>query len=81
MITQSKKAKGVVIKALLTLPLFALLLFTNCKSNGQDKTSSAEQTVKTEIPAATGNTITFKLSDGTYLSVPEPFEINVDGQQ
>ena len=81
MITQSKKAKGVVIKALLTLPLFALLLFANCKSNGQDKTSSSEQTVKTETPAATGNIITFKLSDGTYLSVPEPFEINVDGQQ
>jgi len=81
MITQSKKAKGVVIKALLTLPLFALLLFANCQSNGQEKTSSSEQTVKTETPAATGNTITFKLSDGTYLSVPEPFEINVDGQQ
>ena len=81
MITQSKKAKGVVIKALLTLPLFALLLFANCKSNGQDKTSSSEQTVKTETLAATGNIITFKLSDGTYLSVPEPFEINVDGQQ
>ena len=81
MITQSKKAKGVVIKALLTLPLFALLLFANCKSNGQDKTSSSEQTVKTETPAAIGNTITFKLSDGTYLSIPEPFEINVDGQQ
>lgn len=81
MITQNKKAKGVVIKALLTLPLFALLLFANCKSNGQEKTSSSEQTVKTETPAATGNTITFKLSDGTYLSVPEPFEINVDGQQ
>lgn len=81
MITQSKKAKGVVIKALLTIPLFALLLFANCKSNGQEKKSSSEQTVKTETPAATGNTITFKLSDGTYLSVPEPFEINVDGQQ
>ena len=36
MITQSKKAKGVVIKALLTLPLFALLLFANCKSNGNN---------------------------------------------
>ena len=81
MITQSKKAKGVVIKVLLTIPLFALLLFANCKSNGQEKKSSSEQTVKTETPAATGNTITFKLSDGTYLSVPEPFEINVDGQQ
>ena len=81
MISQSKKAKGIVIKVLLTLPLFALLLFANCKSNGQDKTSSEEKTAKTETPAATGNTITFKLSDGTYLSVPEPFEINVDGQQ
>jgi TonB family protein len=81
MITQNKKAKGVIVKALLTLPVFALLLFANCKSNGQEKTSSSEQTVKTETPVATGNTITFKLSDGTYLSVPEPFEINVDGQQ
>lgn len=81
MITQSKKAKGVVIKALLTLPLFALLLFANCQSNGQEKTSSSEQTVKTETPAATGNTITFKMSDGTYLTVPHPFEFNMDGQQ
>ena len=55
MITQSKKAKGVVIKALLTLPLFALLLFANCKSNGNDKpadqkdvTTAATETVETQ---------------------------------
>ncbi|MBR4837394.1 MAG: M56 family metallopeptidase [Bacteroidales bacterium] len=83
MITQSKKAKGVVIKALLTLPLFALLLFANCKSNGQEKASAekAETTTENENPAKVENVITFKLSDGTYLSVPEPFEINVDGTQ
>lgn len=81
MITQNKKAKGVVIKALLTLPLFALLLFANCKSNGQEKTSSVEQTVETENPVEAGETVTFKLSDGTYLSVPHPFEIHIEGQQ
>ena len=46
MITQNKKAKGVVIKALLTLPLFALLLFANCKSNDNNK-NSANNTVET----------------------------------
>lgn len=81
MITQNKKAKGVVIKALLTLPVFALLLFANCKSNGQEKTSSVEQTVETENPMEAGETVTFKLSDGTYLSVPHPFEIHIEGQQ
>ena len=54
MITQSKKAKGVVIKALLTLPLFALLLFANCKSNVNEKSSenkAAEATEVVESPA------------------------------
>ncbi len=81
MITQNKKAKGVIVKALLTLPVFALLLFANCKSNGQEKTSSVEQTVETENPVEAGETVTFKLSDGTYLSVPHPFEIHIEGQQ
>ena len=59
MITQNKKAKGVVIKALLTLPLFALLLFANCKSNGNDKPAEkkvveATKTVEqTTTPAVT----------------------------
>ena len=48
MITQSKKAKGVVIKALLTLPLFALLLFANCKSNGNDKSAEKKAVEATE---------------------------------
>ena len=48
MITQSKKAKGVVIKALLTLPLFALLLFANCKSNVNEKSSENKATEATE---------------------------------
>ena len=81
MITQNKKAKGVIVKALLTLPVFALLVFANCKSNGQEKTSSVEQTVETENPVEAGETVTFKLSDGTYLSVPHPFEIHIEGQQ
>ena len=54
MITQSKKAKGVVIKALLTLPLFALLLFANCKSNVNDKAPEnnvVEATEKIETQA------------------------------
>ena len=48
MITQNKKAKGVVIKALLTLPLFALLLFANCKSNGNDKSVEKKAVEATE---------------------------------
>ena len=48
MITQSKKAKGVVIKALLTLPLFALLLFANCKSNGNEKPADKKAVEATE---------------------------------
>ena len=53
MITQSKKAKGVVIKALLTLPLFALLLFANCKSNEQEGTSEKKVADATENIEAT----------------------------
>ena len=48
MITQSKKAKGVVIKALLTLPLFALLLFANCKSNDNNKNADNKAVEATE---------------------------------
>ena len=48
MITQSKKAKGVVIKALLTLPLFALLLFANCKSNVNEKAAENKNVEATE---------------------------------
>jgi TonB family protein len=48
MITQNKKAKGVVIKALLTLPLFALLLFANCKSNGNEKPAEKKAVEATE---------------------------------
>jgi len=57
MITQSKKTKGVVIKALLTLPLFALLLFANCKSNGNNtsekNTVDAPENVGTQVAKAT----------------------------
>jgi TonB family protein len=54
MITQSKKAKGVVIKALLTLPLFALLLFANCKSNG-NTTPKEEKAAVAEAQATPQN--------------------------
>ena len=67
MITQSKKAKGVVIKALLTLPLFALLLFANCKSNGQNKVEKESLT-------------TIKLGEESYVSFADPMEISFDGQ-
>ena len=77
MITQSKKAKGVVIKALLTLPLFALLLFANCKSNGQEK-ASAE---KTETTTENENLVTIKLGEESYLSFNNPMEINFDGEE
>ena len=77
MITQSKKAKGVVIKALLTLPLFALLLFANCKSNGQEK-ASAE---KAETTTENENLVTIKLGEDSYLSFNNPMEINFDGQE
>ncbi|MBQ6083063.1 MAG: M56 family metallopeptidase [Bacteroidales bacterium] len=77
MITQSKKAKGVVIKALLTLPLFALLLFANCKSNGQEK-ASAE---KAETPMENENLVTIKLGEESYLSFNNPMEINFDGTE
>ena len=57
MITQSKKTKGVVIKALLTIPLFALLLFANCKSNGNNtsekNTVDAPENVGTQVAKAT----------------------------
>ena len=74
MITQSKKAKGVVIKALLTLPLFALLLFANCTSNGQSKATS-EQT------AGNKEMTTIKLSEESYISFPNPMPVTIDGKE
>jgi|GEM_PF-716586 len=67
MITQSKKAKGVVIKALLTLPLFALLLFANCKSNGQNNVANESRT-------------TIKIGEESYVSFADPMEISLDGK-
>lgn len=74
MITQNKKAKGVVIKALLTLPVFALLLFANCQSNGQteNKVKSPDETTM-----ETQSMTVFKVSDGTYISLP--LDITIDG--
>ena len=77
MISQSKKAKGIVIKVLLTLPLFALLLFANCKSNGQEK-ASAE---KAETTTENENLVTIKLGEDSYLSFNNPMEINFEGTE
>ena len=76
MITQNKKAKGVIVKALLTLPVFALLLFANCQSNGQtdNKVKSPDETT-----VANQSMTVFKVSDGTYLSLSDPLEITIDG--
>jgi TonB family protein len=67
MITQNKKAKGVVIKALLTLPVFALLLFANCKSNGQNNVANESRT-------------TIKIGEESYVTFADPMEINIDGE-
>ena len=67
MITQNKKAKGVVIKALLTLPVFALLLFANCKSNGQNNVANESRT-------------TIKIGEESYVTFADPMEINLDGE-
>ena len=76
MITQSKKAKGVVIKALLTLPLFALLLFANCQSNGQNKVSADKIS---ENSAEKESLTTIKLGEESFISFADPMEINLDG--
>lgn len=69
MITQSKKAKGVVIKALLTLPLFALLLFANCKSN-ENNTPKEEKIADTETEnASSAVATTSQGEDEVYMSV------------
>ena len=80
MITQSKKAKGVVIKALLTLPLFALLLFANCQSNGQNN-KPTEKAAKAEQPVEVANLTNFKLSDGCILSFTDPLEITFSDKE
>lgn len=69
MITQNKKAKGVVIKALLTLPLFALLLFANCKSN-ENNTPKEEKIAATETEnASSAVATTSQGEDEVYMSV------------
>lgn len=80
MITQNKKAKGVVIKALLTLPLFALLLFANCQTNGQNN-KPTEKAVEAEKPVDTGKLTNFKLSDGCILSFSDPLEITFTDEE
>ena len=77
MITQNKKVKGVVIKALLTLPLFALLLFANCKSNGQNKVSAEKAT---ENAVENESRTTIKIGEESYVSFADPMEINLDGK-
>ncbi|MBR6437843.1 MAG: TonB family protein [Bacteroidales bacterium] len=80
MITQSKKAKGVVIKALLTLPLFALLLFANCQSNGQNN-KSTEKAAEAEKTTEAQSLTNFRLSDGCILSFSDPLEITFSDKE
>ena len=67
MITQNKKTKGVIVKALLTLPVFALLVFANCKSNGQNNVANESRT-------------TIKIGEESYVTFADPMEINLDGE-
>jgi len=67
MITQNKKTKGVIVKALLTLPVFALLLFANCKSIGQNNVANESRT-------------TIKIGEESYVTFADPMEINLDGK-
>ena len=80
MITQNKKTKGVVIKALLTLPLFVLLLFANCQTNGQNN-KPTEKAVEAEKTVDTGKLTNFKLSDGCIVSFSDPFEITFSDEE
>lgn len=50
MITQKKKTKGLAFRALLTLPVFALLLFANC-GNRSPKPESDEASIAGQRPA------------------------------
>ena len=69
MITQNKKVKGVVIKALLTLPVFALLLFANCKSN-ENNAPKEEKLVATETENVSSAVVTTPQNeDEVYMSV------------
>lgn len=88
MITQNKKAKGVIVKALLTLPVFALLLFANCQSNGQteNKVKSPDKSVKNEpqefdYDKVRNEMAIFALSSGTHISFPNPLHITIDGKE
>ena len=76
MITQNKKTKGVIVKALLTLPVFALLLFANCQSNGQNKVSADKIS---ENAAEKESLTTIKLGEESYVSFADPMEISFDG--
>lgn len=69
MITQNKKAKGVIVKALLTLPVFALLLFANCKSN-ENNAPKEEKLVATETENVSSAVVTTPQNeDEVYMSV------------
>lgn len=76
MITQNKKTKGVIVKALLTLPVFALLLFANCQSTGQNKVSADKIS---ENAAEKESLTTIKLGEESYVSFADPMEISFDG--
>ena len=74
MITQNKKTKGVIVKALLTLPVFALLLFANCQSTGQNKVSADKIS---ENAAEKESLTTIKLGEESYVSFADPMEISL----
>jgi TonB family protein len=75
MITQNKKAKGVIVKALLTLPVFALLLFANCQSNGQTESKAIAPTEENQPQEA--QLVNIKLSEGSYVSFSDPLQISI----
>ena len=57
MITQKKKTRGLIFKALLTLPVLALLLFANCNNASKNNESIKEET----------STIKVNLNEGTSV--------------
>lgn len=69
MITQNKKAKGVIVKVLLTLPVFALLIFANCKSN-ENNAPKEEKIVAAETEnVSSAVATTSQGEDEVYMSV------------
>ena len=67
MITQKKKTRGLIFKALLTLPVLALLLFANCNNaNKNDESIKEEETskIKVDLNEGTSVVVTHQDEDG-----------------